>query len=277
VSNQLTTNKTQLTTKINISILTDTISLNLSRFKPEENSMAINTNLLRRPSDRWLFLIAAILFPLLVLIGYFKSYYFSAFFDVKPVANALVHAHGLVMTTWVLYFTAQIALIRSKNIKLHMTMGMAGIALAAVVIVVGLVTAYDSHLVRATAPAGINPHGFFLIPVFDMLLFVIFFAGAIYYRKRPAEHKSLMLMTAINFLPAAVSRIPLVPEKFMILWAYGVPDIIVLTAFGWYTWKHRKFNKVFAAAILLLIATQPLRIILAGSKMWLQIAAWLAS
>src|SRR6266404_4668362 len=152
--------------------------------------MAINANILRRPSDRGLFLTAAILFPLLVLVGYFKSYYFSAFFDVRPVANALVHVHAAVMTLWVVYFTTQIALIRSKNVKLHMTMGMAGIALAAlVVVVVGLVTAYDAHLVRAAAPAGINPHGFFVIPVFDMLLFVIFFAGAIYYRKRPAEHK----------------------------------------------------------------------------------------
>src|SRR5258707_11724402 len=87
--------------------------------------MAINANILRRPSDRGLFLTAAILFPLLVLVGYFKSYYFSAFFDVRPVANALVHVHAVVMTLWVVYFTTQIALIRSKNVKLHMTMGMA--------------------------------------------------------------------------------------------------------------------------------------------------------
>lgn len=239
--------------------------------------MAINTNLLRRPSDRSLFLAAAILFPLLVFIGYFKSYYFSAFFNVKPIASALVHAHGVVMTTWVLYFTAQIALIRSKNVKLHMTMGMAGIALAAIVIIVGLMTAYDAHLVRATAPAGINPHGFFIIPVTDMLLFVIFFTGAIYYRKRPTEHKTLMLMTAINFVPAAIARIPVVPDKFMILWAFGVPAIMASICLVWHTWKHRKLNKVFAAAVLLLIASLPLRIIFAGSKTWLQFVAWLAS
>jgi hypothetical protein len=239
--------------------------------------MAINANLLRRPSDRSLFLTAAILFPLTVLVGYFRSYYFSAFFDVKPLANALVHVHAVVMTVWVVYFTAQIALIRSKNVKLHMTMGMAGIALAVLVVVVGLVTAYDSHLVRGTAPPGMNPHVFFAIPVADMLLFVIFFGGAIYYRKRPAEHKSLMLMTAFNFLPAAVARIPVVPLQFVLLWAYGVPDLIALICLGWYTAKHRKLNKAFAAGVLLLIASQPLRIALAGSKIWLQFAGWLAS
>lgn len=239
--------------------------------------MAVNTNLLRRPSDRNLFIAAAILFPLLVLIGYFKSYYFSAFFDVRPIANSLVHAHGLVMSAWVLYFTAQVALIRSKNVKLHMTMGMVGVALAVIVVIVGFATAYDSNVIRATAPAGINPHSFFLIPVSDMLLFVIFFAGAIYYRKRPAEHKSLMLMTAINFLPAAFSRIPIVPEQFMLFWAFGVPAGLAVTCLVWHTWKHKKLNKVFATAIVLLIVAFPLRLIVSTSKPWLQFVGWLAS
>lgn len=238
--------------------------------------MATNANVLRRPSDRSLFLAAAVGFPLLVLIGYFKSYYFSRFFDVPPVANALVHAHGIVMTLWVVYFSAQIALVRSKNYKLHMSLGMAGIALAALVVVVGLVTAYDAHLVRRSAPSGLDPHSFFVVPVADMLLFMIFFAGAIFWRKRPAEHKSLMLMTAINFLPAAVGRIPLVPANLIILWAFGVPDLIALVCLAWHTLKHRKLNKVFAAAVLLLIASHPLRVVLAGTQFWLAFVASVA-
>ena len=121
--------------------------------------MAINANLIRRPSDRNLFLWAAIAFPLVVFIGYFRSYYFSPFFDVKPIANGLVHAHGIVMSLWVVYFTAQTVLIRTKNVRLHMTLGMAGIALAALVVVVGMLTAYDAHVVRATAPSGIDVPG----------------------------------------------------------------------------------------------------------------------
>jgi hypothetical protein len=238
--------------------------------------MAINANLLGRPSDRNLYLAAAIAFPVIVLIAYFKSYYFNAFFDAPRAPNALVHAHGIVMTLWVLYFTTQIVLIRIKNVKLHQRMGVAGVALAAVVVIVGMAAAYDSHIVRGTAPPGVNPHGFFLIPFFDMGLFMLFFGEAIYYRKRPAEHKTLMLMTAINFLPAAVVRIPLLPDKFMILWAYGVPDLVALICLGWHTWKHRKLNKVFLAAVLLYIASQPLRIVLAGNRTWLEFAAWLA-
>jgi hypothetical protein len=242
--------------------------------------MATDANLLpaRRHSDRGLFLAAAVAFPLLVLAGYFKSYYFSAFFpDVKPLANLLVHAHGAVMTLWVAYFTAQIALVRSKNIRLHMILGGAGLALAALVVASGLAVAYDSHVVRRTAPPGMNPHGFFLFGVTDMLLFVVFVAGAVYFRRRPAEHKSLMLMTVFVFLPAAFARIPLVPEKFMIFWAFGVPDLLALACLVRHARKHRKLDKAFAAAVLLLIASQPLRIALSGSDAWLRTVAWIAS
>jgi hypothetical protein len=135
--------------------------------------MAINANVINpRQIERKLFLGAAIAFPLVVLAGYFKSYYFSAFFaDARPLANALVHAHGLIMSAWVIYFVAQVALIRTKNVKLHMTMGLVGIALAAIVIVVGMMTAYDAQLVRGAAPPGVNPHSFFIFPFSDMTLY----------------------------------------------------------------------------------------------------------
>lgn len=239
--------------------------------------MAINANLIRRPSDRSLFLTAAIGFPLIVLIGYFKSYYFSAFFtDVQPIANRLVHAHGIVMSLWVVYFVAQIVLIRSKNVRLHRRMGMGGIALAALVVIVGLATAYDAQLVRGAAPPGANPHEFFILPVSDMVLFVIFFAGAIYYRKRPTEHKTLMLLTAINFLPAALFRLPLFPPDLTIIGTFGVPALMAVACLIWLTAKHGKLNKVFAGGVLLLIAAIPLRIVIAPSEIWLNFVARLA-
>ena len=238
--------------------------------------MAINANAMRRPSDRPLFLAAATLFPLVVLAGYFKSYYFSAFFDAPSVANMLVHGHAVVMTLWVAYFSAQIALIRTKNIRLHMTMGLVGIVLAALVVVVGTATAYDAQLVRGSAPPGVNPHSFFVLPMLDMALFVVFFAGAIYYRKRPTEHKTLMLMTAIAFMPAALFRLPVAPPHLMIHWSFGVPLLVALACLGWHRAKHRKLNKVFASSVLLVIAVHPLRIALLSSEAWLRFTAWLA-
>ncbi len=257
---------------------TDTIYRRSARFKVEADFMAINENILRRPSDRNLFLVAAIAFPLLVFIGYFKTYYFSPFFtDVKPIANALVHAHGVVMSVWVIYFAVQIALIRTKNIKLHISMGLAGIVLAALVVVVGLATAYDAHIVRQVAPPGLNPHSFLIIPLAGMAVFILFFTGAIYYRKRPAEHKSLMLLTAFNFVGAAIARIPLVPEKYFLLWTFGVPDLIAIICLIWHTKKYGKINKVFAAGVILLVISHPLQIFISGTETWLRFVGWFAS
>jgi hypothetical protein len=223
-----------------------------------------------------LFLAAAIGFPLLVLIGYFKSYYFSAFFDVPAVANRLVHLHGIVMTAWVIYFVVQVSLIRTKNIKLHIAMGMAGIGLAAIVVITGLMTAYDAMVVRGSAPPGANSHSFLIYPVADMVLFVILFAGAIYFRKRPAEHKSLMLLTAINFLPAALFRMPIFPPDYVIHLAFGIPNLLAIVFLIWHTVKHRKLNKVFAAGVLLLIVAQPLRNIIGESDIWLNFVKMIA-
>jgi len=157
-----------------------------------------------------------------------------------------------------------------------MTMGLAGIAAAAVVVLVGMATAYDAQLVRGAAPPGVNPHAFFILPVSDMLLFVIFFAGAVYYRKRPTEHKSLMLMTAIAFVPAALFRLPVVAPEYMMLWAFGTPALLAAAILGWHTWKHGKVNKVFAAAVSLVFIAIPLRIIVMESRPWLSVVGWLA-
>ncbi|HEY0462383.1 MAG TPA: hypothetical protein VGC97_24835 [Pyrinomonadaceae bacterium] len=239
--------------------------------------MAINSNLLpRRPSDRALFLTAAALFPLFVLIAYFKSYYFRPFFTAKPLASEMVHLHGIVMTLWVVYFSAQIALVRMKNTGLHMTLGFAGILLAALIIVSGLAVAIDVHLVRKSAPPGISPYGFFAIPLVELVLFAGFFSAAIYYRKRPAEHKGLMLLTAINFLPPALGRIPLVPSEFAIFKSFGIPIIFALVSLAWHSWKHRRVNQVFAAATLVLTASYPLQIFLAGNQTFIEFIGSLA-
>ncbi len=240
--------------------------------------MAINANAFNpRLAEKKLFIAAAVVFPLVVLAGYFKSYYFSSLFpDSRPLANTLVHFHGIVMSTWVLYFVAQVALIRTKNVKLHMTMGFAGIALALLVIVVGMATAYDAQLVRHAAPPGVDPHTFFIFPVSDMTLFVILFAGAIYFRKRPAEHKTLMLLTAINFMPAALFRIPVVSPENTVWWAFGAPALLAVGILAWHTWKHSRLNKVFAAGVALLVIAIPLRLIISESNAWHAVVAWIA-
>jgi hypothetical protein len=238
--------------------------------------MVTDSTLLRKTFERKLFWATAFLFPLFVFIGFSKSYYLGTFFDAPAFANAIVHTHGIVMTLWVLFFSVQIALVRTKNVKTHIRLGMFGIFMAVVVVISSLVTIYDSFLVRGEMVDGMSPHSFLILPFTTLLVFIFLFSWAIYYRKKPAEHKSLMFLTAINFLPIAMSRMAFIPQEYSIPWAFGSAFTLAIGAFIWFTIKHRKFNKVFAFGLFVVIASVPLRLALMESPIWLNAVAWFA-
>jgi hypothetical protein len=115
--------------------------------------MAINDTASRRAFERRFFLMIAILFPLTVIVGFGPTYYLKGFLTSPPVPSAMVHVHGLVMSAWVLLFVAQVYMIRSTRIKLHQRLGLAGIALAVVIVAAGLVTGIQSAKRGGGVPA----------------------------------------------------------------------------------------------------------------------------
>jgi hypothetical protein len=222
---------------------------------------------------------SAILFPLIILAGFGRTYYLKGLFGTPPLASMAVHAHGLVMTAWVALFVAQVWFISARRVRVHQRMGYGGIALAVLIIVVGLVTAVRAaKFGAASTPPGVSPLGFLVVPLFDLLMFAIFFGGAIYFRRKPAEHKRLMLLTAVNFVPPAVARIPIAPLQALgPVWFFGFPAVLLLFCLGLDTWRNRQLNTIFLAGSLLLIASYVARLALMGTDMWLAIAAWLTS
>jgi len=241
--------------------------------------MAVSEAALVRLREKRIYLVAAFLFPLIVLIGFGRTYYLKEFFDAPPLSSYLVHIHGLVMTSWVALFFIQVFLIRSRNIRLHQTLGFAGVGLGLLVIVSGFFTAIAAGKNGAASfPPDIPRLSFLAVPMFDLIVFAILFGAAIYYRKRAANHKRLMLVTAISLLPPAIARFPidgalqLGPPFF-----FGVPTVIVVVALVYDTWHNKKLNKMFLFAALLLIASYPLRLAIAGTETWTAFAAWLCS
>lgn len=241
--------------------------------------MATNQPFDWRRSDRRLFLVSAIIFVLIVVAGFGRTYYFKMFTGTPALPGTLVHLHGIVMSAWVALFIAQIWLIRTKRARVHMSLGMLGIALAIVVIVVGFFTAAAAAKYGTTsAPPEIPPLSFLIVPFLDIVLFAVFFGAAIYYRKIPANHKRLMLLTAINFLPPAVARIPLdVFSKLGPLFFFGVPSLLVIGLLIYDTRRTGKLNKAFLIGGLILIASYPLRIVISGTAAWMSFAAWVTS
>ncbi len=234
----------------------------------------------RRLFDRRLYLAAAILFPLIVLVGFGRTYYFKGLFGTtRPLPSSLVHLHGLVMTAWVVLFVVQVRLASSKRIHRHQQLGYAGIGLGALIIATGLPTALRAAKYgSASAPPAIPPLSFLLVPTFDLLIFALLFGAAILYRRRPAAHKRLMLLTAVNFLPPALARVPIASlQAFGPLWFFGFPTALALLCLGLDARRHRHVNGVFAAGTALLIGSYVTRLALMTTDPWLNLAAWLTS
>jgi hypothetical protein len=229
-----------------------------------------------RVNDRRLYILAAIVTPLIVLAGFARTYYLKPFFGTPDLPNRIVHLHGIVMTAWVLLFITQISLAATRRTRVHQRLGIAGGVLAALVVIVGILTALFAAA-REHTP-GPSPLAFLIVPLGDMLIFSVLIGLALYFRRKLQIHKRLMLLAAINLLTPAIARIPLSfitnggPLAF-----FGLTDLVLLGFVAWDTFKHRRLHPVFLWGTVFLIAMQPLRLLLAGTTVWMNFAAALVS
>jgi len=159
---------------------------------------------------------------------FFQAILPEVFVRCSPLYSNMVRIHAIVMTAWVLLFAAQVWLVSAKRVRTHMKLGWAGVGLAVLILVTGYLVSIGgpSHL-TAKDLGGIPPLSFMIIPLMDLVLFVLFFGGAIALRKKPAEHKRLMILVAANFLPPAAARMPIAALQALgPWWLFGFADRI---------------------------------------------------
>jgi hypothetical protein len=192
-----------------------------------------------------------------LLIAVVVVYGFSHTIDhnllhASPIPPFILTIHAIVFPGWVLFFILQTALVRSRNVRLHRTLGWFGVAWAGGILVIGLLTAIGMdrfslrQLHETYAPA------FFIVQAMDLLCFAIPFTLAIYWRRRPEFHRRLMLIGSCALTDAAFGRFPLLPlacspagvdaQIFLVI----MRDLIV----------DRRVHKVYLYAFPLLIVVQ---------------------
>lgn len=238
--------------------------------------MAATPRMPGRVNDRRLYILAAIITPLIVLAGFARTYYLKPFFGTPDLPGRIVHLHGIVMTAWVLLFIVQVSLVATRRTRVHQRLGIAGGVLAALVVVVGVLTALFAAARGATP--GPPPLAFLVVPLGDMLVFSVLIGLALYFRRKLQVHKRLMLLAAINLLTPAIARIPL---SFIInggpLAFFGLTDLVLVAFVAYDTIKHRRLHPVFLWGSIFIIAMQPLRLLLAGTGVWMNFAAALVA
>ena len=216
----------------------------------------------------------AIAIAITVFVGFFRSYYLRGWYGA-PELSRVLHLHGALFTTWVLFFVAQTALVASGRTYLHRRMGIGGVVLAALVVIVGTTVAVMRLRTGISPLPGIPAPSFFAIPFFDMVVFAILVSTAIYLRRRLEAHKRLMTLSMITLLPAPIARMRFLPLPPGPPTFFALADLFIVAMLVYDLTTRRKIHPATIWGGLLVVASQPLRLMIAGTPAWMAFAGWL--
>lgn len=227
----------------------------------------------RSPSERHLFPWVPVGVALLIFVGFAQTYYLKPWF-ASPALPLLLHAHGSLMTAWILLFLVQTRLIAKQRLDLHRRLGMFGAVLMVLVFVAGVVTAI--HAAKLGHSPGPPPLVFLTVPLFNIVAFAILVGSALALRRRSDWHRRLMLVATLNMLPPALARatmqylhVPALPV------AFGLTDIAIISALVFDTISHRHVHPAFAWGLGLVLFWEAAALALGSTPGWLGFAGWL--
>jgi len=224
------------------------------------------------------FALIALALATFTVVGFSRTYYFRFLTDLPPL-TVLVHLHGAVFTAWLLVFVAQTRLVAAQRVDLHRKLGIAAVAVAALVLIVGFYTMAVKANEPRIHPSGLTPPQFTVIGVTSLGMFAVFVALGIAFRRRAAVHKRLMVLAMIAVLTPPSSRV-LTMLGLREYWVYLVPVIPALFL-GWcllHDWRRLgKVHPVFAIGGLAIVALWPFRLLVGRSEWYQPIGDWIAT
>jgi hypothetical protein len=209
-----------------------------------------------------------------VFAGFARTYYLRLYYGTPPLA-LLLHLHGIVFTSWIALFVAQATLVAAGRTDVHRRLGVGGGVLAALLIVVGTTTAIIRSRQGATPLPGISPLVFLAVPLFDMVVFTSLVGAGLYFRRRPDVHKRLLVLATISLMSAPIARLPFAFLKAGPPAFFAVTDLFVVACLVYDLVTRGRVHRATAWGAVLIVASQPLRLMISGTDRWLAFATWL--
>jgi hypothetical protein len=210
----------------------------------------------------------------IVLLGFSRTYYLRPWFDVPPLTPRL-HLHGLMLTLWLLLFLVQTTLIAAGRRRVHMRLGIAGVALAVLVVATTYAAAIEAARLGEER-GGITSANRLYSSVLILILFSAFVAIGAALRRRTEAHKRLMLLAVIAIVGPGANR------AVAVVVGHGVRDfhVLVITTLVsialLYDWRRRgRPHTALVCGGVLLIVSQLTRRFVGGSELWTVIGNWL--
>ena len=213
-----------------------------------------------------------VLLAAIAVAGFAPTFYLRSWFGAPPTVagttelTPLAQIHGAVFTAWMVLFIVQTSLIASRRVKVHRRLGVAGAILAAIMVVVGYLTA-TSAAGRGSAPPGADPLSFLAVPLFDLVLFATFVTAAVLRRRDKETHKRLMLLAYISIIAAGVARLPgILPYGPLAF--FGIAYSLAVVGLAYDQWSRGRIHRVYYWAIPLLVISVPARLMISTTTAW---------
>jgi hypothetical protein len=189
-------------------------------------------------------------FSMSILMAVVVTYGFSRTIDKRLIHPALprpglLYVHAVIFFGWLVFYILQSALVRTRKVRIHKTLGWFGVALGVTIVVLGISTAitmgrYHLHVEhRSLAASSIG------VPLFDITCFAVTFTLAILWRSRPEFHRRLILLASAALTAAGWGRFPLLPPGVFYL---GV-DVLILLGIVRDLVVNRRVHKVYTYGI----------------------------
>ena len=237
-----------------------------------------------RAAERRFYLGFSVALALAVFLGFARTFFLRAWYPAWAAAHgapeSIFYLHGALFAMWYLLLPVQASLIAARRVAWHRRLGVAGAALAAVMVVLGLL----ASLVAARRPTGfidipVPPLQFLIVPMAAIGLFGAFVTLAVVARRDTQTHKRYMLMASIVMLEAAVGRWPFAfmsgtsPIPFFDMPSL-MTDLFLVPLFLWDIGSRGRLHPATLWGALTILASHALRMPLATTAAWQAVAGW---
>lgn len=176
----------------------------------------------------------------LFIVFSFAQFSLRGFVDIRALPY-VVHAHALVMVTWLGLFVLQNQLVHRGELELHRRVGWISAVVVAAVAVMGWAVGYaalGAHIV----PPFFTPAYFLSLTAIEATLFAATIAWAVSLRRRTQWHRRLMFGGTFLLLEPALGRLLPMP----LLGGYG-EWVVLLVQLGFVAVIARHDRKVLGS------------------------------
>jgi hypothetical protein len=212
--------------------------------------------------EKHFYFFMALLIPAVVVYGFSFTIGQNLLHPAIPRPR-LLYLHAAIFSGWLVLLLVQSALVRTRNVAIHRTLGWFGLAYGIAIPGIGfpiavVMTRFDArqlHIGNAIADM--------IVPFWDMVAFSTFFGLAMCWRKKPEFHRRLILIASCCLTAAAFGRFPanilppiifyagvdalvllgalrdwIVARRVHPVYVYGLPALILGQTFVMYTDVH---------------------------------------